>query len=129
MPGFESETTGFSRSTQHYQLLEETRPHVLQVLRIYAFTMMFLGWCCGIVLLTARVYNGDIGWLGGLVLAAVCSLPFYIPVVLRRRVRRRPIPSTHLKNWARIALIVLTFPVGLMLFRSEARPYCLQSEA
>jgi hypothetical protein len=30
------------------------------------------------------------------------------------------------KNWARITLIILTFPVGLMLLGSEARLYCLQ---
>ena len=32
------------------------------------------------------------------------------------------------KNWARIALIVLTFPIGLALLGSEARLYCLQPE-
>jgi hypothetical protein len=31
-------------------------------------------------------------------------------------------------NWARIALIVLTFPIGLWLLGSEARLYCLQSK-
>jgi hypothetical protein len=30
------------------------------------------------------------------------------------------------KNWARIALIFLTFPIGLWLLGSEARLYCLQ---
>jgi len=94
--GYESETTGFIRSTQHYQLLEETRPHFLQVLRIYAFMLMFLGWGSGIFLLTTKLYSGDIGWLGGLVLTAACALPFYLPVVLRRKARGRPIPSVHL---------------------------------
>ncbi len=32
-------------------------------------------------------------------------------------------------NWARIALIVLTFPIGLWLLGSEARLYCLQSKS
>jgi|ERR1043166_7685835 glycopeptide antibiotics resistance protein len=30
------------------------------------------------------------------------------------------------KNWARIALVILTFPIGLLLLGSEARLYCLQ---
>jgi hypothetical protein len=33
------------------------------------------------------------------------------------------------RNWARIALIFLTFPIGLALLGSEARLYCLQTEA
>jgi hypothetical protein len=33
------------------------------------------------------------------------------------------------KNWARITLVVITFPVGLILLKSEARLYCLQSKA
>jgi hypothetical protein len=33
------------------------------------------------------------------------------------------------KNWARIALIVVTFPIGLVLLGSEARLYCMQPEA
>ena len=120
--GYESEITGFMRSTQHYQLLEETRPHFLQVLRIYAFTLMFLGWGYGIFLLTAKVYSGDIGGLGGLVLAAACSLPFCIPVVLRRRARRKPIPSTHLQrieqaHRAAIAAAVPGPQPGRILFR------------
>jgi membrane-bound acyltransferase YfiQ involved in biofilm formation len=32
------------------------------------------------------------------------------------------------KNWARIALIVVTFPIGLVLLGSEARLYCMQPE-
>lgn len=32
------------------------------------------------------------------------------------------------KNWARIALVFLTFPVGLLLLGSEARLYCLQPQ-
>lgn len=31
-------------------------------------------------------------------------------------------------NWARITLVVLTFPIGLWLLGSEARLYCLQSK-
>lgn len=31
------------------------------------------------------------------------------------------------KNWARITLIILTFPIGLVLLGSEVRLYCLQS--
>jgi membrane-bound acyltransferase YfiQ involved in biofilm formation len=27
-------------------------------------------------------------------------------------------------NWARIALVILTFPIGLMLLGPEARAYC-----
>jgi hypothetical protein len=34
----------------------------------------------------------------------------------------------HGKNWSRIALIVLTFPIGLMLLGSQARLYCLRSK-
>ncbi len=33
------------------------------------------------------------------------------------------------RNWARIALVVLTFPIGLLLLSSEVRLYCLQSKA
>jgi len=32
------------------------------------------------------------------------------------------------KNWARVVLILLTFPVGLTLFGSDVRLYCLQVE-
>jgi hypothetical protein len=31
----------------------------------------------------------------------------------------------HKKNWARITLIIVTFPVGLMLIADEVRRYCL----
>ncbi len=30
------------------------------------------------------------------------------------------------KNWARLALAVLTFPVGLLILSSDARLYCFQ---
>ena len=32
------------------------------------------------------------------------------------------------KNWARLALAILTFPIGLWLLGTEARLYCLQSK-
>jgi len=35
---------------------------------------------------------------------------------------------TRRKNWARIALVILTFPIGLMLLGEDSRKYCRSSK-
>jgi hypothetical protein len=62
----------------------------------------------------AAVASGKIANLAGALLWSILIWWLYTRLVQKR-------------NWARLALIVLTFPVGLLLGLSrEARLYCLQ---
>ena len=79
-------------------------------LRSYLIVVLVLG---GLHLLRSLSSGDAIGLLIGVV-----WMPF-VYWLYRKLVRK--------KNWARIALIVLTFPLGLWLVGSETRLYCLQS--
>jgi hypothetical protein len=58
---------------------------------------------------------GEVVRFAGAALWAGCAYWCYRKLVQRQ-------------NWARITLIVLTFPIGFLLLGSEARLYCLQSK-
>jgi hypothetical protein len=99
--GYDFETRTVEKAYFEQQLPKEIRTYLIFVLVLN-----------GIGLLGGAL-SGDVVRL--LAIAAWMAVVYWCYANLVRK-----------NNWARIALIVLTFPIGLWLLGSEARLYCLQ---
>ena len=81
-----------------------------KVIRIYPFVIALLF----LLIVVNALLNKDLSVLPGLIIWAAISSFLYVQ--LKKG-----------KNWARIALTILTFPAGLVLgISEEAKLYCLQ---
>jgi hypothetical protein len=78
-------------SAESYAVFEKTRPNGKQVLSVYALIILYVAWLCLALQVGQQLYPGGLKEqnVGFFALAAAVLVPLSIPLILRRRARKR----------------------------------------